>query len=224
MVEDLAHKRPWLLASLAFGLTLPFAQNLPIPGVALVLWKMCGVGFLIPYALRRHHDGQFLWLAMVLGLYSLADGVLEQSTFWGGLIFAVGHVTAIALYLKHRRVLMAPSQKILALTLLVVTPFIAWYLPADRAIASQTALYGLIVGGMAAAAWSSNFPRYRVGAGAVMFVFSDMVLVAQMGPLAGWVGQPYTVWYFYYLGVLLIAVGVVQTLIKRGYHVENGDD
>lgn len=221
MSQDLAHKRPWLLASLAFGLTLPFAHHLPLPGIALVIWKMLGVGFLVPYALRRHHDGHFLWLAAVLALYALADGVLEQSTFWGGLIFAIGHVTAIGLYLKHRRVLMAPSQKALALVLLVATPVITWYLPFDRAMAGQTALYGFIVGSMAAAAWSSNFPRYRVGTGAVMFVISDIVLVAQMGPLNGWFGQAYTVWYLYYLGVFLIATGAVQTLVKRGHHSDD---
>lgn len=223
MHEDLAHKRPWLLASLAFGLTLPFAQGLPLPGIALIAWKMCGVGLLVPYALRRHHDGQFLWIALVLGLYALADGVLEQSTFFGGLIFAIGHVTAAALYVKHRRIRMAPSQKTLAVMLFAVTPIVTWYLPTDRGIAGQTALYGLILGTMAAAAWSSNFPRYRVGIGAVMFVASDMILVAQMGPLAGWAGQPYAVWYLYYLGVFLIAVGVVQTLLKRGHAGRDAD-
>lgn len=221
MGQDLAHKRPWLLVSLAFGLTYPLAAHLPVTGLLSVIWKMSGVGMLVPYALRRHHGGHFAWLAAILALYALADGVLEQSTFWGGTIFAIGHLAAIGLYLRHRRVLIAPSQKALAVTLLVVTPFVTCMLPSDRSLASQTALYGLIVGGMAAAAWGSNFPRYRVGTGAVLFVVSDIVLVAQMGPLDGWIGQGTVVWFTYYFGVLLIATGGVQTLIKRGHCSED---
>lgn len=220
MGQDLAHKRPWLLASLLFGLTLPFVGHFYMSGMAAILWKMGGVSCLVPYALRRHHDGHFAWAAAFLALYALADGVLELSTFWGGLIFAIGHLTAMGLYLRHHRVVIAPSQKALAVVLFVATPIITWYLPHDRAMAWQTALYGLIVGSMAAAAWSSNFPRYRVGIGAVMFVISDLVLVAQMpkGPLDGWIGQGFVVWYTYYFGVLLIAIGIVQTLVKRGHY------
>lgn len=224
--QDLAHKRPWLLASLAFGLTLPFVGHFYISGMAAILWKMGGVACLVPYALGRHRDGHFIWAAAFLALYALADGVLELSTFWGGLIFAVGHVTATSLYLRHRRVVIALSQKLLAIVLLIATPVIAWLLPADRAMGWQTGLYGLIVGGMAAAAWSSNFPRYRVGTGAVLFVISDLILVAQMqgGPLDGWIGQGFVVWYTYYFGVLLIATGIVQTLVKRGhYPAEDAD-
>lgn len=218
MGQDLAHKRPWLLASLAFGLTFPLASQLGIVGLISTLWKMGAVGCLVPYALRRHHDGHFAWLATFLAIYALADGVLEQWAFWGGLLFAIGHLAAIGLYLKHRRVLMAPTQIALAVTLLVATPIITWLLPDNRSIAFQTALYGLIVGSMAAAAWSSNFPRYRVGTGAALFVISDIILMAQMGPLAGWIGEGTVVWYTYYFGVLLIATGIVQTLVKRGHY------
>lgn len=218
MGQDLAHKRPWLLASLAFGLTLPLASYFHIYGPLAIAWKMGGVGCLVPYALRRHHDGHFAWAAAFLALYAIADGVLELSTFWGGLIFAIGHLTAVGLYLRHHRTVIARSQKLLAIILFLATPVITWFLPADRGMAWQTALYGLIVGSMAAAAWSSNFPRYRVGTGAVLFVVSDIVLVAQMGPLNGWIGQGFVVWYTYYFGVLLIATGIVQTLVKRGHY------
>lgn len=213
MGQDLAHKRPWLAASLLFGLTFPFASWLPIPGLAAMAWKMAAVGCLVPYALRRHHDGHFAWAALFLALYALADGVLEQSVMWGGAIFAAGHAVAIALYLRHRRPKMVLSQTLLAATLLIATPVIIWFLVQ----APSASVYGVIVGAMAAAAWSSNFPRYRVGMGAVLFVISDIVLVAQMGPLQGWIGQGFVVWYLYYAGVLLIATGIVQTLVKRGH-------
>lgn len=213
MGQDLAHKRPWLAASLLFGLSFPFAPQLAVPGLGVVFWKMAAVGFLVPYTLRRHHDGHFAWAAVFLALYALADGVLEQSIRWGGTIFALGHAVAIALYLRHRRPKMAPTQLALVLVLLVATPVVIWLLVQ----APSATLYGTIVGAMAAAAWSSNFPRYRVGMGAVLFVISDLVLMAQMGPLEGWIGQGFVVWYLYYAGVLLIATGIVQTLVKRGY-------
>jgi hypothetical protein len=213
MGQDLAHKRPWLAASLLFGLSFPFASWLPVPGLAAMFWKMAAVGCLVPYMLRRHHDGHFAWAAIFLGLYALADGVLEQSVMAGGAIFAAGHAVAITLYLRHRRPIMAPTQLALALVLFIATPVIIWFLVQ----APSATLYGAIVGAMAAAAWSSNFPRYRVGTGAVLFVTSDLILVAQMGPLEGWIGQGYVVWYLYYAGVLLIATGIVQTLVKRGY-------
>ena len=220
MGQDLAHKRPWLLASLAFGLSYPFVYQLGVPGLVATLWKMGGVGFLVPYALRRHHDGGFLWIAAVLALYALADGVLEAHLIWGGAIFAVGHVVAILFFLRHSRLVVAPSQRLLAFALLLGTPFIAWFLPADRGAALQVTLYAMIVGAMAAAAWISHFPRYRVGMGAVLFVISDLILVAQLGPLDGWFAQGFAVWYLYYPGVFLIATGVVQTLIARGHAPE----
>lgn len=215
--QDLAHKRPWLLASLAFGLTFPFATIVEAPGLVATIWKMGGVGFLIPYTLCRHHDGDFVRIAIVLALYALGDGVLEAHLIWGGAIFAIGHVAAILFYIRHPRLLIAPSQRLLAWVLLLATPTIAWFLPSDRNAALQVTLYAVIVGSMAAAAWSSNFPRYRVGTGAVLFVISDLILVGQLGPLAGWFAEGYAVWYLYYLGVFLIATGVVQTLVKRGH-------
>jgi hypothetical protein len=56
------------------------------------------------------------------------------------------------------------------------------------------------------------FPRYRVGSGAALFLVSDLLLFAEMGPLAGSVVPEILAWPIYYLGQLLIAVGVAQTL------------
>jgi membrane-associated HD superfamily phosphohydrolase len=213
MGQDLAHRRPWLAASLLFGLTFPLSGQLAVPGLLAMLWKMAGVGFLVPFMLRRHHEGQFVWAAAFLALYALADGVLEQSVMAGGAIFAVGHVVAIALFLRHRRPATAPSQRAFATVMVIATPLIVWLLVRDAA----ATLYALIVATMAAAAWSSNFPRYRVGMGAVLFVASDIILIAQMGPLAGWAGEGFAVWYLYFSGVLLMAMGIAQTLVKRGH-------
>jgi uncharacterized membrane protein YhhN len=76
-------------------------------------------------------------------------------------------------------------------------------------------LYGLALGGMAACAWMSAFPRYRVGVGAALFLASNLLLIADMGPLTGAALPDALVWPLYYGGQFLITVGVVQTLRKR---------
>lgn len=220
MAQDLAHKRPWLFASLLFGLTYPLSWQLDMPEMLSIAWKMGGVGLLVGYALRRHHSGEFLLLAAVMAFWALGDGLLELDMIWGAIAFAIGHVIAITLFLRHRRVNPALSQLLLAIAVFVLAPDIAYFLPADRAFGIQAAIYTLFVAGMAGTAWNSNFPRYRVGLGAMAFVASDLLIFARTGVLAqaGWVS--YAIWILYYGGVLMIATGVVTTLVKRGHFAD----
>jgi uncharacterized membrane protein YhhN len=221
MAQDLAHKRPFLLASLIFGISYPAANYLAVPEMFAIIWKMAAVGFLVPYVLRKHHDGDFAILAGFLGFCALGDGLIEIEMLWGGIAFAAAHVIAIALYLRHWRKRAAFSQRVLAITVLICAPFIAYKLPGSDSMGQQAALYTLFVAAMAAAAWSSQFPRYRVGIGAMIFVASDLLIFAKAGPLAGagWIWL--AIWYLYYAGVLMIATGVVTTLVKRGHFSED---
>ena len=100
--------------------------------------------------------------------------------------------------------------------LLLFTPVAAFLLPSDRAMAFQVGLYGLTLGAMAACAWASSFPRYRVGAGAAIFVVSDLLIFAGMGPLAASDIPHIFVWPCYYLAQFLICTGVLQTLRRQG--------
>lgn len=220
MGQDLAHKRPWLFASLIAGISFPATWLiLPIEGgLFAVLWKMAAVGLLVPFALRRHHDGEFIPLAIMLAFYALGDGLIEFNMIAGAIAFAIGHLVAIGLYIKHRRIGAAFGQKLLAVTLLVATPVIAFFLPPSVDEGVQVAAYSIILAAMAAMAWSSNFPRYRVGMGAVLFVVSDLLIFARMGPLADSEITSLAIWYLYYFGVLMIAVGIAQTLVKRGHY------
>ncbi len=215
---DLAHKRPILLASLILGLSYPMASHFISSDPILLVWKMAGVGLLVFYALRRHHEREFALLAAFLGFYALGDGLIELDQRAGALAFIIGHIIAIYLYFRHRRVHPTISQKMLAIALLLLTPVIAFALPYDRGIALQTGLYAVFLSSMAAMAWSSNFSRYRVGIGAVLFVFSDLMIFAREGLLANWPPVHLIIWYSYYCGVFMIAVGIAQTLIKRGHY------
>jgi uncharacterized membrane protein YhhN len=217
MTQDLAHKKPWLFASLIFGLSYLFASHVGIPELASLIWKMAGVGLLVGYALRKHHSGEFLLLGATLALWSLGDGLIEWDMIWGGIAFAIGHMVAIRLFLRHRRVNPVFSQRMLAVAVFLLAPVIAYCLPADRVIGMQAAAYTLCVAGMAACAWNSNFPRYRVGVGAMLFVTSDLLIFAREGPFADMEWVSIAIWLLYYGGVLMIATGVVATLVKRGH-------
>ncbi len=219
MGQDLAHKRPYLLGSLLAGISFP-ATWLFLPldgGLFAMIWKMAAVGLLVPFALRRHHQGEFVLLATMLAFYALGDGLIELSMVAGAIAFAIGHLVAITIFFRHRRVSPVFSQKLLAVTILLATPVIAYSLPADRGEGMQVAAYSVILAAMAAMAWSSNFPRYRVGIGAILFVISDLLIFAELGPLADSEWSGIAIWYLYYFGVLMIAVGVAQTLVKRGH-------
>ena len=65
-------------------------------------------------------------------------------------------------------------------------------------------------------AWTSSFPRYRVGIGALLFVASSLLTFGQMGPLATEAWAEWPVWPLYYAGQFLICTGVIQSLRKAG--------
>jgi len=91
----------------------------------------------------------------------------------------------------------------------------AWLLPADRSAATGIAVYALLLALMAAAAWTSRFPRYLTGIGAVMFVVSDLLIFARLGPLGDTIMVGVAVWLLYFTGQWLIALGVRERLSLR---------
>ena len=213
----LAEKRPLLLASIAAALAFYYLRWGAFPELYLIPLKGAAVGLLAVYLWVRHSSPDARLMAWAFGAAALGDMAIEveNDRFIAGLLFFAYHVLALGVYLRNRRPELAPSQKAAIAAMLVLTPVIAWFLPADRAQALNVALYALALGAMAAGAWASVFPRYRVGAGAVLFLLSDLLLFAEMGPLQGHIVPRVLVWPLYYLGQLLIAVGVAQTLRKR---------
>jgi uncharacterized membrane protein YhhN len=211
----LAEKRPWLLASLAAAVSYYVMKDSAVPGLYLMVWKGAGVALLAIYALLRHGGADSRMMAAIMAFGALGDVAMEVNEEAGAALFFIGHLIAIALYLRHRRDVTTGSQKAAALVLLLGVPLIAWLLPADRSAAMLTALYGLSLGGMAAAAWTSTFSRYRVGMGAVLFVMSDVLIFARMGPLADSTLPGLAIWPLYYFGQFLICIGVINTLRQR---------
>ena len=149
-------------------------------------------------------------LALYLAISAVGDMALELYFTAGGAFFFAAHIVALSIFLRNRREHPTASQKAAGAGLLIGTPVIAWLLTMDAAIG----LYGLALGGMAAGAWLSRFPRYRVGAGAVLFVISDFLIFARMGGQLDPVIADWLVWPIYFVGQLLICTGVIQSLRK----------
>lgn len=207
----LVEKRPFLLLSVAAALAFYYLRWTSFPEAYLIPVKGAAAAMLAVYAWVRHSSPDARLLAWALGAASLGDMAMEVDQQIGGLLFFMFHVLAMGVFLRHRRPDMKGSQRATAVAVLLLTPLIAWLLTADL----QVAFYALALGGMAASAWASSFPRYRVGAGAMLFVLSDLLIFAEMRPLAGHFLPQFMVWPTYYLGIFLIATGVVQTLRKR---------
>lgn len=211
----LVEKRPWLLASLIAGISFYFVRHGQVPGLYLMAWKGAGVALLAAYALARHKGTDGRQIAAVMTFGALGDVLIELALEWGAIAFLIGHLIAMHLYWRHRRDRLSFSQKLTGLALLVLVPVTAFLIPTDRAAAPGIALYSAGLGAMAAAAWTSSFPRYRVGIGAVMFVFSDLLIFAQLGALAQSPLPDLLIWPLYYFGQFLICTGVVGELSRR---------
>ena len=206
--------RPYLLLSLLFGISYFFVMDGKIGGSYLALWKGAGVGFLAIYAVHRGQGREGVLITLVMAICALADVVIQFNFLAAGAIFAGAHFLAIWLYMSNRREDKTSSQIATGLALLIGTPALAamltypldnWYL---------AALYALVVGAMAGSAWTSRYPRYRVGIGAVLFVVSDLVIFAREADHMSLELSEWLVWPLYYGGQFLIATGVIQTIRK----------
>ena len=205
-----------LLQGLVAGIGYYCIAGSTVPDLYEWALKGAAVAFLAVYALVGHTGRDPRQIAVVMAFGALGDVLIELDIVWGALAFLAGHLIAIQLYWRHRRASLSASQKGLALTLMVLVPLIAFQLPADRAGAPGVALYALGLAAMAASAWTSSFPRYRVGLGAIMFVISDLLIFARMGVMADSAIPGLAIWPLYYIGQFLICTGVVDEL--RGRH------
>lgn len=204
---------PLLIASVAAGFVYPLLWTSGLSDTALIALKGMGVGLLALLAVTqaRRRDGWLL--AGVMGLGALGDVLLDIRFEAGVVAFGVGHIVAIALYWRNRRSGPALSQRALAATLLLsgtVMPF--FLIEGDDPRLIGLVGYSLLLSAMAAMAWLSRFPRYRTGLGALMFLASDALIAARMGALSDATWASYAIWLLYYVGQLLIFLGVSATL------------
>ncbi len=226
----LIEHRPWLLASVTMSIAYYFLSDnqadggFAIGGVWLMLLKGACVGFLALYAWRRTSGTDGVILVLVLVLSALGDMALAMSSqedgvpstgaaldpifLAGGALFAASHIAAVVLYLRNRRSSTTASQKMLGAALLIAAPAGTYVLTKDPMIT----LYAVLLGAMTATAWTSRFPRYRVGIGAILFMVSDWLIFSDFGAFDLAPLPDLLIWPVYFAAQLLIATGVVQTL------------
>ena len=207
----LIEQRPWLLASLIAGISYYFIAGSQVPGLYQIAWKGAGVALLAVWALARHPGADARQIGVVMMFGALGDVLIEISQTAGAGAFLLGHLAALHLYVRHPRPALTPSQRMAAAALLILPPVLAWQLTASIA----ATFYAVALGAMAASAWLSSFPRYRVGIGAVLFVASDLLIFARMGTLASSPLPGLLIWPLYYFGQFLICTGVIGTLTPR---------
>ncbi len=195
-----------LAASVLAGASYLLAVYQQLSGPMIIFWKGLGVGLLALYAALSAKDRNGFQIMLVLALGAAGDVVLDIHFVLGAALFAVGHVLAINLYWRNRRASQRTSQRLLSLALFLGVPLISWQLTKRP----EVLFYALILGGMAAMAWTSRFSRYHVGVGAIFFAVSDLLIFARMGPLSGMLWVSIGVWSLYYAGQYLIATGVTQ--------------
>ena len=204
-----------LIAAVIAGVSYFYVVGAQMTGPAVTLWKGAGVGLLALYAAlqARNTDGWLIVLVMAFG--ALGDVLLDAANMIPGAVaFILGHITAIALYLRNRRDSLTLSQKWLATVVLPLGVLIA-VLSVPFEDRPMIGIYTAFVAAMAAAAWVSRFPRYYTGIGAMMFLASDLLIFARMGPLEGVAWVAFGIWSLYFAGQLLIVLGVTQRLAEN---------
>ena len=201
-----------LIAAILVSTSYVGSWFLGLPPAAATTWKGAGVALLAIYAAVQARGLDGVLLAVVLAFGALGDVLLEtHGLVTGALAFLVGHLCAIALYLRNREPGLSRANLTIGVALLPLITGAAYLLPTERAGAGLIALYALGLAAMCATAWISRFPRRLVGAGALMFAVSDLLIFTRTGrPSLDIFPMALAVWGLYFAGQTLIAVGVTK--------------
>lgn len=206
-------RRLIFIAALIAGSSFYLNHWLQLEGTPAIVWKGAGVALLAIWArvMAESLDGKLIAAALALG--ALGDVLLEihePNMIPGAIAFLAGHLTASILYFRSRR---GPIWQ--AVLVAVAVAAAAWSLPTDRSAAPGIAVYALSLGVMAGTASISRFPQKFVGAGALLFIVSDLLIFARMGPLATSALPGLLIWPTYFAAQALIAWGVVTVLARE---------
>lgn len=193
------------LAALLAGSSYWPGSELPLAPALLIAWKGAGVGLLAIWASLQSRDFDGRLLAAALAFGAAGDVLLEAvSLEVGAVAFLAGHAAAILLYLRNRRSANRPWP----LALVPAVVLIAALLPDDRSAAPGIALYSLGLGAMGACALMSRFRIAPIGAW--LFVVSDLLIFARLGPLSASAIPDLLVWPLYFAGQAMIAWDVAR--------------
>lgn len=211
----LYEKRPYLLAAFVAALAYYYLRAGPWPELWFIPLKGAALVLLALYAFMRHSGRGARLVAVMMLIAAAGEMILEFDGAAGHVIYLGYHIAALVLYLRYRREMLTASQKLTAATLLVMPPLILSMAGGEVGGGFMLVAYGLVAGAMAAGAWSSSFPRYRVGVGAVLILTANLLYFFGMGILQGSILPQIFAWPVTFVGQFLICTGVIQTLRKR---------
>lgn len=198
----------WLGALARSGIAFHGLADLPL--AVLIPWKgACTLGLAISIAVAaRGRATQHL--ALALGISAIADMLLPLRLMVpAGLLFSVSHVIAIVVFWRNRASDVSPMRRTFAFAL----PFVACGLSVaaiyGTGLPMVFALYPLLSGIMAASAIMSRFPVWWCGLGAVIFICSDVLVLAYLGIFEQDDRLNFLTWLTYFSGYALLARGAV---------------
>ena len=201
----------WILGlAVVAGLSHLVPTALNWSGPLIFAWKGAGVVLLAGYAALRARtvDGWLLVLVMLCG--AAGDVMIEALGFIAGAAaFAAGHATAIVLYLRNRRP-GGPASLVVGIVLVLAATAGIWFVSRTPPIT----IYATLLFAMTVSAWLSRFPRALTALGAVMFLASDTLIYLRGSVLSGSVAATVATWGLYFVGQLLITLGVSRTLAR----------
>ncbi len=198
----------WLGALARSGIAFHGLAELPL--AMLIPWKgACTFGLAISIAVAaRGRATQYLVIALAIS--AVADMLLPlRLMIPAGLLFSVSHTIAIAVFWRNRATDMSPVRRAFAIAL----PFLTFGLSVAALYGTDQpmffALYPLLSGVMAASAIMSRFPIWWCGLGAVIFICSDVLVLAYLGVFEQDNRLNFLTWLTYFSGYALLARGAV---------------
>lgn len=212
----LIDRRPWLLASMACAVAWVALRYSAMPGLYLLAIEAAPLLLLAAYAALRHRGNDTRSLAGMLALQGIGTALMDYAPLIGLNALLVAYLLGLTMFLAHREPVIDDGRKASALVLTLGTPLLC-YFAAERAGVGVPLFLGLALGGMAASAWISTFPRSRVGLGAALIVVGNIVSIAALGADGGGMGAVIALaaWPLFYVGNLVLATGVTGELKLR---------
>lgn len=196
----------WLSALARSGIAFPPLANLPAS--VLIPWKgACTLGLALSLVAASRARPIRL-LALALAISAVADMVLvTKAMVAAGLLFSVSHLIAITVFWRNRAKPITPLRRAVAVAVPLVSFGLSLAAIHSTNVPLVFAFYPLLSGIMAATAILSRFPLWLSGLGAVIFICSDVLVLAWLGMLAGDPGFGFLTWLSYFVGYAMLARG-----------------
>jgi len=211
-----------LLLGISAGFALTYLMCLPLdPFPGLVAIKGLGVFLLAVVAWRVANNLNGRLLALSLVLSSVGDVLLRldpSGLFVHGLgAFLVAHLIYVVLFLRLRQrpnLIHGRGRGLIALFMIYGLGLGAWMTPHLGAYLVPVLVYAAVITAMGVTCVLAGFSNRWVLLGAILFMSSDTALAIDkfVMPLDG-IG--WYIWPSYYIGQLLIMLGVVWHLRSK---------